>query len=470
VANKRECTTHDKKFDLVIPSTTNNNFWITGINYRPVKPGERATVYLHGDYFSPQIGVLVNGIALRHSVGLAQSELALPRRDTTFEPSPVGDFEFVNSKLLVLSFSISDFKGTPTIALVTPGRARVINNLRLVINDSYKCSAFKPPNCPQAKRLFLENGKPVPATYKITEENSNTVVFDEDGNRVRFTEQPVSDDEGKPVPVTYKKASEDENVSEKDSIWVRLDSQAALFSAASPSPVLTVDALRVFEPAALATTFRALITGSKFAAGDEIRVNGSAISTACFDHWTGQVTNCSTPRAQPACLAAGKRVKCPSLLAPGLIEVEFPATNDSVIEVTVIHNEKNPNDTVYSTKSFPNPLLMRVEKLSVLGYKWKVKPRVLRIQLEGVGFSLRIKADALPDAEVISQVSSPTTMVIDLKLLTANKFITITLRDQQTGISIPVVVTRPEEEAKTEDSEPAKNTNLQARRPAGRKR
>ncbi|MDX6500809.1 MAG: hypothetical protein QOG23_4069 [Blastocatellia bacterium] len=437
VSNKLQCTAHDNKFDLVIPSTTNNNFWITGINYRPVKPGERATVYLHGDYFSPQIGVLVNGIALRHSVGLAQSELALPRRDTTFEPSPVGDFEFVNSKLLVLSFSIPDFKGIPTIALVTPGRARVINNLRLVINDSYKCSAVKLPNCPQAV---------------------NSAGF------------PVTDDEGKPVPVTYKKASEDGNVSEKDSIWVRLDNQVALFSAASPSPVLTVDALKVFEPMALAPTFRALITGSKFAAGDEIRVNGLAISAACFDHRTGQATNCSTPGAQPACLAAGKRVKCPRLLAPGLIEVEFPATNDSVLEVTVIHNEKNPNDSVYSTKSFPNPFSLRVERLSILGYQGKGKPRVLRIQLEGVGFSLRINADAMPDAEVISQVSSPTTMILDLKLLTTNKFITITLRDQQTGISIPVVVTRPEEEAQTEKSKPAEDTKPSGRRPAGRVR
>ena len=134
-SSRLQCTPA-QSFDLVVPSTSTNNFWITGINYTPVRTGARATVYLHGDYFSPQIGVLVNGVALRHSIGLAQSELAVAARDNSFAPTPIGDFEFVNAQLLVLSFVIPDFKGTPSIALVTPGRARVINNLRLVINDS----------------------------------------------------------------------------------------------------------------------------------------------------------------------------------------------------------------------------------------------------------------------------------------------------------------------------------------------
>src|SRR6185312_1413061 len=130
----------------------------------------------------------------------------------------------------------------------------------------------------------------------------------------------------------YKKASEDENVSEKDSIWVRLDRQPPLFSEASPSQVLTVDSLKIFEPSFYSATFKALITGSKFATGDEIRVNGSAITPACFDSRTGTTTSCASRTAEVGCLAAGKRVKCPLLLAPGLVEIEFPTTNDAVLE------------------------------------------------------------------------------------------------------------------------------------------
>src|SRR5439155_15139179 len=113
-SNNLQCTA-DNDFKLVIPSTSENNFWVTGLDYRSVRPGEPATVYVRGEYFSPQIGVLVNGVALRHSVGLAQSELALPKKDNGFGPTPIGDFEFVNSKLLILSFSIPNLKGTPTI-------------------------------------------------------------------------------------------------------------------------------------------------------------------------------------------------------------------------------------------------------------------------------------------------------------------------------------------------------------------
>jgi hypothetical protein len=434
-SDRLQCTAHEKKFDLVIPSTTNNNFWITGINYRPVKPGERATVYLHGDYFSPQIGVLVKNVALRHSIGLAQSELALPRKDTTFEPAPIGDFEFVNSKLLVLSFSIPNFKGNPTIALVTPGRARVINNLRLVINDSYKCRAVKLPNCPQA---------------------------------VSSAGVPVTDD-GKRVPVTYKKAAVDEDTPERDSIWVRLDDQVpALFSEDTPFQVLALNTLRVFEPIGGEPTFRALLTGSKFGVDDQIRVNGLPITKACYDR-RGRQLDCSGEAHREQCMVGGLEVKCPRLLAPGLFEIEFPATNESTLEITVIHPEKNPNDTVYTSKPFANPFVLRVDRVNVLGYQPAGKLRVLRIQLEGVGFNARIRADASPDAGVVSQTNSPTVMVLDLKIRTANRFITIILHDPHIGISIPVVVTRPEEEtpAEADEEEEGTSSNKKTRRSKG---
>ena len=143
-----------KTFKMLVPGTSENNFWVTGVDFKTVKPGDHAVVHIHGDYFSPQIGVLVDGQPLRHEIGLAQIELSLGRstHDTIYDP--VGGFEFVNSKELVLAFKKDkNYRGTPSITLISPGRSIEINKLRLVINDSYKdrsrgVSCYKTPGDP----------------------------------------------------------------------------------------------------------------------------------------------------------------------------------------------------------------------------------------------------------------------------------------------------------------------------------
>jgi hypothetical protein len=452
--------TPEARFNLVVPSTNENNFWVTGLKYRSVRPGERATVYVSGDYFSPQIGVLVNGVALRHSIGLAQSELALPRRDNGFDPAPIGDFEFVNSKLLVLSFSIPNFKGTPSIALVTPGRARVINDLRLVINDSYKCAKDDlkegRPNCP-----------PNPNNPKI--------------------------------PVTYKKMSEDKNVDEEYSIWVTLDKQRPMFSESSPAPVLAVENLSIFGPAPYKHTFTGNLIGSHFLNGDEVRVNGRPIEAACTANGSpvdcsGQVcrdsskkiVDCDKPskhscegangKSQPcydettvkvvrSCSVEGIPVACPKIIAPGLLEFEFPATNAPSLEVTVVHTDKNPENSVYATHSFPNPLALRVDRVTILSSQPDKKPfPTLSIQLEGIGFSSLLAVRSFPDgiARIRRRTQSATNMVLEMELLKFPEFIQLELFDPRTGLYLPVVVANPVEAPKKD----AGKTQTQPAKPA----
>lgn len=153
-------------FRVAVPGTSENNFWVTGIDYSQVKPGQRAVVNIHGDYFSPQIGVLVDGVPLRKAVGVAQVELAATK-NPSFQPTPRGEYEFINSKELVLAFTMPDnFKGgTPKISLVTPGRARTINDLRLVINNSYRngaddspCDNEPKPGDPRYKSVDNDDG------------------------------------------------------------------------------------------------------------------------------------------------------------------------------------------------------------------------------------------------------------------------------------------------------------------------
>ncbi len=396
----KKCGNAPTSFDLIIPSTTQNNFWVTGLQYRPVRPGQRVIVHVSGEYFSPQIGVLVNGVALRHSIGLAQSELAVTRTDDSFEPTPVGDFEFVNSKQLVLAFSLGDFKGTPTITLVTPGRARVINNLRLVINDSYTCTKKNDTNCPQGRDaaqrlLYDDHGNPRPVPYKnLLEELENSAV-----------------------------------VPDKDSIWVKLDAQAPMFSDAS---VLAIDDLKVLK--AGSQTFVGHLTGSKFDSVTEVLVNN-----------------------YPADF---------TILATGLFEIEFPATDSPNLEVTVIHRSekdkdekdknkkdknKNDEDSTYATKSFPNPNIARVDKISITHYQADAKPNpILGLSLEGVGLDYFSQVE-IPGAKSFRKNVSPTTMTLELKLdpkdKTIRDIIIVNLTDPRTKRTIPVVIDRPAEAA-----------------------
>jgi hypothetical protein len=145
----------------------------------------------------------------------------------------------------------------------------------------------------------------------------------------------------------------------------------------------------------------------------------------------------------------GLAVKCPTVIAPGLLEFEFPSTNDPNLDVTVVYTDKNPESSVYSSRSFPNPLTIRVDKSTVLGFQSATKPfPLLSIQLEGVGFSSRLEIRSRPDAVVRRRTESATNMVFELQLLKHPEFLTLELFDPRTGIRIPVVIATPAEPPK----------------------
>ena len=177
--------TASKSFKMLVPGTSENNFWVTGVDFKPVKPGNYAVVHIHGDYFSPQIGVLVDGLPLRHEIGLAQIELSLGRspNDNLFDPA--GSFEFVNSNELVLAFKKdNNYRGTPSITLISPGRSIEINKLRLVINDSYKQDKSETNRSDTSKSTDSSNQTTDNATnrgrcYKVPGDSSIYVTLDE---------------------------------------------------------------------------------------------------------------------------------------------------------------------------------------------------------------------------------------------------------------------------------------------------
>ena len=111
----------DQYFRVVVPNEQTEGFWLDALNYTPVVQGERSTVVLTGQYFSPQIGVLVNGVPLTRVVSIGSTAVS---SGTGVQ----GAYEYLSSGEIVLSFSMgNDYVGTPIITLVTPEKTSAIN-------------------------------------------------------------------------------------------------------------------------------------------------------------------------------------------------------------------------------------------------------------------------------------------------------------------------------------------------------
>ncbi len=126
----------DQPYEVSVPNSHGDNFFVRGLAYHPSEPGQRLSVSISGREFSTQMGVLVDGVPLCPSVGVAQPVLA-PRKcvaPATDSDEISGEFERLNSRQLLLTFRMpKDYKGTPTITVVTPGRAIDLNDLKLEI-------------------------------------------------------------------------------------------------------------------------------------------------------------------------------------------------------------------------------------------------------------------------------------------------------------------------------------------------
>ena len=125
---------------LTIPGGGNtSDFWVTNIDYQEGhNGGEFETVSVRGNNFSSQIGVLIDGIPLLPTVGLAQPHL-MPKSNTGTtavasdcpnEESICGRYERIDPQQIVFSFRMpDDFKGIPTITLIAPGKSVDLNTI-----------------------------------------------------------------------------------------------------------------------------------------------------------------------------------------------------------------------------------------------------------------------------------------------------------------------------------------------------
>ena len=158
-----------KAFVVPIPGdeSGSDGFWVRSLSFQPVPKGERVVVSISGYNFSSQIGVLINGIPLTHSIGLAQplirddSKAGVSAADESKGEKISGRIERIDSDQIVISFKMpTDYAGTPTITLVAPGKAIDLNWLTIYINDVFFPTQLTAYN--RTTKMFGQPPPPVP--------------------------------------------------------------------------------------------------------------------------------------------------------------------------------------------------------------------------------------------------------------------------------------------------------------------
>jgi hypothetical protein len=332
-----QCDPNGSSFTLAVPGARGDNFWLTGLKYRRVRPGERNVVFLQGDDFSTQTGVLVDGASLSRSIGVAQPELETKDKggESAGDNKITGYYELVNSKQMVIVFTMPKaYQGTPTISLVAPGRGRVINDLRLNING--------------------EESK-------------------------------------------------------------RLDEMPPMIAPDVDAPALSLDKLDVFHSTP-GQSVTAYLTGTKFQEGkDLIYVN------------TREITN-------------------KTLKASGLYQLTFDVNPDEEnLSFTIVQGKE------FSTKTFPNPLLLKITQAGVLSNEMSKKDRIITLKLEGSGFNATLVPSV--DGAKIRDIRYISSSQIILVVTAPKDFMVVTLTSAASNKSASIIIPTPAPPEATEQAE-----------------
>jgi hypothetical protein len=123
------------EFFLSVPGKRTQEFWVDGVSYTAVRKGRRVTAIIDGNYFSPQLGIMVNGVPLEPVLSISRIAGSDEEADVTSTDGIVGEYEVTNSRQIVLSFKMpDDYVGTPTITFTSPEKSTPLNFFDLNIN------------------------------------------------------------------------------------------------------------------------------------------------------------------------------------------------------------------------------------------------------------------------------------------------------------------------------------------------
>jgi hypothetical protein len=161
--NTRHNCGDEQTYIIPVPGSDDTNFWVTNIDYGAADKGGRVSVSVRGHNFSSQMGVLINGVPLTQSVGLAQPLLAVTHKGfapVSCDKRACGELERIDPHEIVFSFTLpkdadgKDVETTPIITLIAPGKSVDLNWLDVTINGTRHASLAKSP--------FLFGSRPEP--------------------------------------------------------------------------------------------------------------------------------------------------------------------------------------------------------------------------------------------------------------------------------------------------------------------
>lgn len=133
----------EQTFFLSVPGKRTQEFWVDGISYSPVKKGKRVTAVIDGNFFSPQMGILVNGVPLEPVVSISRIAGGTEETDVQSADGVAGEYEITSSRQIILSFTMGEnYVGTPTISVTSPEKTTAINFFDLKINHGVRYSAL----------------------------------------------------------------------------------------------------------------------------------------------------------------------------------------------------------------------------------------------------------------------------------------------------------------------------------------
>lgn len=126
----------EETYFLSVPGKRTQEFWVDSINYVPVRKGRRVTVVIEGNYFSPQLGIMVNGVPLEPALSITRiAGASAEETDVQSGDGIAGEYEVTSSRQIVLSFTLGDsYVGTPTITFTSPEKSTPINFFNIDIN------------------------------------------------------------------------------------------------------------------------------------------------------------------------------------------------------------------------------------------------------------------------------------------------------------------------------------------------
>ncbi|HEX8118985.1 MAG TPA: hypothetical protein VF521_17030, partial [Pyrinomonadaceae bacterium] len=125
----------DADFFLSVPGKRTQEFWVDSVSYTPVKKGRRVTAVIEGNYFSPQLGIMVNGVPLEPALSISRIAGGDEEADVQSADGVAGEYEVTNSRQIVASFKMpDDYVGTPNITFTSPEKSTPINFFDLEIN------------------------------------------------------------------------------------------------------------------------------------------------------------------------------------------------------------------------------------------------------------------------------------------------------------------------------------------------